>query len=103
MPTIQKILRHKNLTTTQGYIHELDNARDLMAALSRTNKSPRTRSSRPRAGLVAVVSWKRLLLEVYFSRLMLTDLLLQVLGMLGVPKGIWTPVTGVKGRCPGPG
>ena len=54
LPTIQKILRHKNLTTTQGYIHELDNARDLMAALSRTNKSPRTRSSRPRADLVAV-------------------------------------------------
>ncbi|QLA16727.1 tyrosine-type recombinase/integrase [Desulfolutivibrio sulfoxidireducens] len=54
LPTIQKILRHKNLTTTQGYIHELDNARDLMEVLSRTNKSPRTRSSHPRADLVAV-------------------------------------------------
>ena len=42
------------LGITQGYIHELDNARDLMVALSRTNKSPRTRSSRPRADLVAV-------------------------------------------------
>ena len=21
---------------------------------------------------------------------------------IGVPKGIWTPVDGVKGRCPGP-
>jgi integrase len=35
LPTIQKILRHKNLTTTQRYVHELDSSRDLMKVLSR--------------------------------------------------------------------
>ncbi|MBF0515318.1 MAG: site-specific integrase, partial [Desulfovibrionaceae bacterium] len=54
LPTIQGILRHKNLTTTQRYIHELDNARDLMVVLSRTKKSPLTSTSRQRAELVAV-------------------------------------------------
>lgn len=54
LPTIQRILRHKNLTTTQRYVHELDSARELMVVLSRTNKSPLARSSRQRAELVAV-------------------------------------------------
>ncbi len=35
LPTIQRILRHKNLTTTQRYVHELDSSRDLMKVLSR--------------------------------------------------------------------
>jgi integrase len=54
LPTIQRILRHKNLTTTQRYVHELDNARDLMVVLSRTKKSPPVSTSHRRAELVAV-------------------------------------------------
>lgn len=37
LPTIQKILRHKNMTTTQRYVHELDNARDMLKVLSRNH------------------------------------------------------------------
>lgn len=54
LPTIQKILRHKNMTTTQRYVHELDNARDLMVVLSRKGKSPSPSGIQRRADLIAV-------------------------------------------------
>jgi integrase len=41
LTTIQKILRHKNLTTTQRYVHELDYDRvKIQQVLSRKEKSP---------------------------------------------------------------
>lgn len=54
LTTIQKILRHKNLTTTQRYVHELDYQRGkIQQVLSRQQKSPQV-MEHPRAKLTVV-------------------------------------------------
>ncbi len=54
LTTIQKILRHKNLTTTQLYVHELDQDRTkIQQVLARKEKSPQV-LEHPRAVLRVV-------------------------------------------------
>lgn len=54
LSTIQKILRHKNLTTTQRYVHELDYDRSkIQQVLTRKQKNPQL-VDQPRAKLVVV-------------------------------------------------
>jgi len=54
LSTIQKVLRHKNLTTTQRYVHELDqNRAKIQQVLSRKEKSPQVQVH-PRAKLKLV-------------------------------------------------
>lgn len=54
LPTIQRILRHKNLTTTQRYVHELESARPYLKVLSRKKKGLRVEGSTQKPRLVAV-------------------------------------------------
>ena len=54
LPTIQGILRHKNLTTTQRYIHELESARPLLKVLSRKKEAPQVASTTRRVEMVVV-------------------------------------------------